>query len=261
MISSGGMTGNSGATGSGGTTGTGGITGTGGATGSGGSGSGSSSDGVLCPPLKSALITDFTYTPIDGATTGTDFVHFDDATSLSGTENLYPVAGSYPLTSDVTKNNWHISGTLGDYSGFGLSIENCNRIDASAYRGIFFTISGSVPQGNQITMGIGTLNNTPAATWLIANGDTSTMPADPGRCIPTAGNQYYHPGCTDATTLIPVTPTPTVQNILWSDFSGGVPEASVNPSGIVAIYWYFPWSSGSTPSAVDIVIDDLSFIP
>jgi hypothetical protein len=78
---------------------------------------------------------------------------------------------------------------------------------------------------------------------------------------PTSGNQYYHPGCADPLVPIPVTASPTVRNALWSDFTGGAPEASVTPSEIVSIYWYFPWSSGGTPYVLDLVIDDLRFIP
>jgi len=258
--------GSGGATGGGGSSGDSGMdsaTGPGldGATGSGGSSGGSGTDGVLCPPTRTPLITDFTYVPGDGAAP-TDFVQFGDDTTLSGIGVVYPNSGPYPITSDVTQNNWHISGTMGDYSGFLLVFENCSRVDASAYRGISFSISGTVPTGNTILMGIGTLENTPAASWLIANGDQLAKPSDPGRCIPIMGNQYSHPGCTDSTATIPVTTTPTVLNLKWSDFIGGQPAPSVNPNGILSVYWQFPWSGpGETPGLVDVVIDDLSFIP
>jgi hypothetical protein len=88
--------------------GTGGAVGTGGgSTGTGGTSAGS---GILCPVLQ-ALITDFTY----AGTADTTQVRF---TNLGGGgEYVYPFSGgSYPLTSDVTQNNWHISGTIGDYS-------------------------------------------------------------------------------------------------------------------------------------------------
>ena len=56
--------------------------------------------------------------------------------------------------------------------------------------------------------------------------------------------------------------TPTVVSILWSDFTGGSPEASVaSPSDITHVVWTFPWSSGAASYAVDIRIDELSFIP
>jgi hypothetical protein len=51
--------------------------------------------------------------------------------------------------------------------------------------------------------------------------------------------------------------------VLWTDFTGGSPEANVaTPGDITHISWTLPWSgSGGTTYPVDIVIDDLSFIP
>ncbi len=259
-------TGNGGASGAGGagqggsaTTGTGGTLGGGGGAG----GASSTSDGVACLPVTVPLITDFTYAPDGGSTTS---VHFgDDTTTFSGSEYVYPTVGAYQPSSDVTGNNWHISGTIGDYSGFGLSFDGCNRVDASAYRGISFTISGSVASGNFVRMDVGTLDDTPAASWLNANGST-VAPDAPGRCLPTLGtNAYIQASCADPLDTIPVTSTPTTINVLWSDFSGGEPEASVDPSGILTILWFFPpppgaGTSGVTPYNADITIDNLTFI-
>ena len=228
----------------------------------GGAGGGfATSDGVLCPRPAQALITDFTY--VAGGTTTE--VPFGNGTSFSGTEFVYPTSGAWSLTSDVTGNNWHISGTLGDYSGFGLAFVGCSRLDASAYRGISFTISGSVPQGSFVTMGVSTLNDTLAASWLNAHGGDGSL--NPGRCIPTAGtNRYTQSSCADAFAPISIVAVPTVQTILWSDFTGGRPEPNVAPSDILAVYWYFPSPVGAgtatpTPYPVDIVIDNLAFVP
>jgi hypothetical protein len=210
-------------------------------------------DGMLCPP-PARLITDFTYVP-GGATTA---VHFGNGTSLSGTEYVYPTSGTYPLTSDVTGNDWHISGTVGDYSGFGLTFDGCSRIDASAFHGISFTISGSVPQGSAITMGIGTLNDTLASSWLNSHGGDGS--SNPGRCIPTVGtNRFTQTSCVDAVVVIPIQATPTVQTIRWTDFNGGRPEANVTASDILSFYWSLPSPTLTYP--VDIVIDDLAFVP
>jgi hypothetical protein len=100
---------------------------------------------------------------------------------------VYPTSGSWPITSDVTGNNWHISGTIGDYSGFGLGFDGCSRVDASAYRGISFTISGSVPMGNMVTLGMGTLNDTIAPSWLNAHGGGSRAQVIP------RGHEPMHP--------------------------------------------------------------------
>lgn len=99
-----------------------------------------------------------------------------------------------------------------------------------------------------------------AAGWINTHGGNST---DPGRCIPTSGTgQYSEQGCSTPTKTIAVTSTPTVVSILWSDFVGGAPEASVaTPTEITSISWTLPWSSGGATYPVDLVIDDLTFIP
>jgi hypothetical protein len=216
---------------------------------------------VECPVLTSALITDFTDTSADGGVT--------DSTTLAVSESVYPTSGQYMVTSDVTQNNWHLSGNLGDYSGFRINLDNCSRIDASAYLGIQFTIYGSVPAppangGSIVTFGVGTLNNAISSDWLSAHGGSS---GGPGRCLPKSGtSQYDQPNCADAKKDIPVTAMPTVQRVLWTDFTGGKPDPGVTPTDIISIYWYFPNPEGLgttspvVPYPVDIVIDDLQFI-
>ena len=214
-------------------------------------------DGVLCPLPDQPLITDFTYAGDGADTTG---VHFGSTAVLSGGEYIYPTTGSYPLVSDVTDSNWHITGTVGDYSGFGLYFDNCNRVDASAYQGISFTVSGSVGDNNEIVLNVGTLNDSIAAGWINTHGGTTT---DPGRCVPETGtNQYDQQDCKNPTVTIPVSDTPTEVTILWSDFEGGSPEPNVaTPSEITFISWSFPWTSDGTAYPVDLTIDDLSFVP
>ena len=244
-----------GGSGAGGTTpavGTGGSAG-----GTTGSSTSAGSDGTLCPTAQQT-ITDFTYAPSDAGTSTTE-ARFGSAGTLQGGESTYPTS----LVSDVTKSTWHLSGTIGDYSGFALYFDSCDRIDASAFKGISFTISGSVPQGNAITMGVGTLNDTPTGAWMLSPGGKTTAKAtDAGKCTPTSGTQYYHPGCGDPTAQISVTSATVTQNILWGSLTGGTPDPSPAASGITSIYWFFPWTgAGGTPYAVDLVIDDLKFIP
>ena len=222
-------------------------------------------DGTLCPTPAAPLITDFTYAAPEGGTASTTEVHFGSGYGvLAGGEYVYPTSGTSPLTSDVSQSNWHISGTVGDYSGFGLYFDECNRLDASKYHGISFKISGALGstngQPNNLTLSVGTLNDTLAPAWINTHGGNST---DPGRCIPTSGtSQYAEEGCSNPTETIVVTDTPTVVNILWSDLVGGSPEVNVaTPSEITHISWTLPWTSGGTPYPVDFVIDDLSFIP
>jgi hypothetical protein len=234
--------------------------------GTGGSSATSSTDattaeGKLCLPPAQAMITDFT-----PAATETTQVHFGNANTLGGGQYLYPASGTYPLTSDVTGGNWHISGTVGDYSGFGLYWDNCKRVDASKYKGISFKISGTVEQDGMVTFEISTLKDTISAAWLSTHGVTGA--SDPGTCTPPADstlNQYSQSACAEPKVSIPVTSTPTTQKILWADFTGGKPEAGVTAAEILSIHWIFPNPSGilsgaPTPYKADIILDDLSFI-
>lgn len=229
--------------------------------GSGGSGGSSSTgtastDGKLCPAPQ-ALITDFTYTPGSDTTQ----VHFGNSTTLGGGEYVYGGLTGAPLVSDMSNSNWHITGSVGDYSGFGLYFDSCSRIDASAFKGISFKVSSTVISDG-ITFGVDTLDNTITADWINSHGGSST---GPGRCTPPADptlNQYSQSTCANATASIRVTATPTVQQVLWSDFTYGKPDANIEkPAEIISIHWNFPWTGAGTPYAVDLTLDDLSFIP
>jgi hypothetical protein len=232
--------------------------GSGGASG-GTTGASSGSDGTLCPAPQQ-IITDFTYLLSDAGTASTTEVRFGGSGALQGGESSFPAS----LKSDVTQSNWHLSGTVSDYSGFALYFDNCDHLDASKYKGISFTISGSVPHGNAITFGMGTLNDTPSAAWLLANGKTTAKATDAGRCTPSSNtnNQYYHPGCGDPTVQIPVTAAPVTQTVLWGSLTGGTPDSSIKPGEITSIYWNIPWTGSSDTSyPVDLVVDDLALIP
>jgi hypothetical protein len=281
---SGGATGNAG--GSSGSTG-----------GPGGANSGGTSSGgapgtmavvTVCPAIQQALITDFTYAvpaaaaPDAGATDGgaadaapppapvapdpANETFGDFYMTLSGGTYRYPDMGPYPVASDVTMDNWHLSGSIGDYSGFGLYITGCNLIDATAYDGISFTVRGSVAMGNTLTFSVGTASNDITHVWLNANVPANaTMPvaANAGRCIPTMGQ--YDGSCAAPTYTVPVTATEQTITVLWADLVGGRPQPSVDPAEITSIGWIFPNPPGAgtatpMPYEVDIVIDNLTFV-
>jgi hypothetical protein len=235
------------------------------ASGSGGAAGGSGVTtglGTLCP-AAAQVITNFAYTPSDA---GSSDLRFGGNGTLSGGGSFYPNSGTYALAQDLTQGSWHLSGTVGDYSGFGLYFDNCDRVDASKYKGISFTISGTAPGG--ITLTVGTAGDTAAGEWMLRNGKTTAKATDVGRCAPSQNgkptdtmNQYYTPGCTAPTKNIPVTTTPTPVTVLWADLTGGLPDPTVNPAELTGISWIFQWQEKGTPFAVDIVMDDLAFIP
>lgn len=252
-------TGGTGTTGSGGTTGT----GTAGSTGAGG-GAFADSQGTACsPPDASGVITNFTYNPDGGATDQVAWGTY--GTTLSGGESSYANTGA-TLTSDVTGNDWHLMGNIANYAGFNIyyNTQNstCNKFDASAFKGIQFTIWGT--DANMITLGATTVDDAPAYGWLDSkDAGSPTMPT-PGTCTPTSGNgPYYHPGCADPSYAFTVTGTqaaPQTVSVPWGSFTGGLPTPGVTPTGIIAIYWNFAWSPPTTAYNVDIHIDNLAFI-
>jgi hypothetical protein len=223
--------------------------------------------GVLCAP-PTQMITNFAYDPDGGATDQVRFGTF--GTTLSGGQSAYSnVPGT--VTGNVTQGDWHIMGSVANYSGFNLYFDNvmvdgvhpCNMVDASAFDGISFTIWGTTG-GNAITMGVGILDDSVAPSWL-TSVDAGPATPSPGSCIPTSGNgPYYHPGCSDPTNVITVTGTqaaPQTVSLRWTDFTLGMCKANVVPSQILSVYWQLPWTPGAVPYDIDIHIDDLAFIP
>jgi hypothetical protein len=252
-------------------TGAGGSGGAGGGSSAGTSGGGTTgagglatNEGVLCLPPEQ-MITAFTYDADGGSMTDPRFGTF--GTSWSGGGSVYG-----GLMSDLTGNDWHLSGTISDFSGFGLYFDKtvpaalmCSKVDASAFAGVRFTIWGSIPSPNQLTMGISTLSNAPPGSWLKHVNAVNVTGDEPGRCFPGSGmTQYYHPDCADAIHTFPVTGTqaaPQTISVMWNGFTGGKPQPNVMPSEIVGMFWYVSWAAGATPYAVDIHIDNLAFIP
>jgi hypothetical protein len=217
------------------------------------------------------MILDFTYNAGAAGAPSTEQAKFGTTGTFSGGTFSYPGAtATYPITSDVTGNNWHMTGTVGDYSGFGLYMDGCKKVDFSAYRGIQFTIGGTSPSttgAGTLTFGMGTAGDSIAYAWFVnkAAVEPSTLTETPnfGECFPTDPiNQYYPANCSDPKYTVTVPATPGTITVLWADLMGGLPEASVTPSEITSIWWSFPWNGAAdTPYAVDITVDDIQLVP
>lgn len=236
--------------------------------------------GAPCPPVTQALITDFTFAGAASADAGasaadsgavlpvataTGVTFGDFVSTLSGGTFQYPGAGAYAISSDVTMSNWHLSGTIGDYSGFGLFLTGCNVVNASAFDGISFTVRGDVALMGSLTFSVGTSDNDISHLWL----NSQPTPPDPlavpnsGTCIP-ADNQYDG-SCGSPSYSVPVTPTETTVTVTWEQLSAGRPRASVDPEQLTSIVWIFPPPPGAgtatpVPYEADVVIDDLRFV-
>jgi len=204
---------------------------------------------VACPKPTQALITDFT-PPEAGLSDAGDITFGDFGTQFSGGTFIYPTPA---LASDMIDGNWHISGQVGTYSGGGLWF-SCNTgtssnptyvtctIDASAYTGISFTVSGT-------------------------GGPISVLVTDPATTKPTTDSAGGSNNCGTCTATncgtsvsVPVSATATTVNFTWAQL--GV----TNPAAITSIAFSLqdPYSYASTPPvatpySADISIDDLRF--
>jgi hypothetical protein len=168
---------------------------------------------------------------------------YSGETTFSGYSFLYPEPA---IVSDMSMGAWHLSGTVGDYSGFALGF-SC-AVDASMFTGISFTIKGDPGATGRLVMSVGT-----------SPDDINGIMGAPswGTCVPKT-SQY------DGTCLAPhadvsVTATANTVKIKWADLKGGAPQASVSPNSLSGIVWIWDWVAGATPFATDITIDDVAF--
>jgi hypothetical protein len=208
---------------------------------------------TACPPIEAALLTDFTMED------GGDGVQ---ATFGSAPETFAGGTFQYPdtIVSDVTDNNWHVSGTVSDYAGFSFYFQDdCSPVDASAYQGFRFTISGTLPEGRTLQMWVGTSPNTVSYDWLVAH-DATEVKLSSGTCVPATDNQYDGT-CENGLATVAVEDTAQTIELTWAQFTGGKPESSIDPSEITGFGFRLSWS-GATDSSydIDITLDDFGFI-
>jgi hypothetical protein len=209
--------------------------------------------GLECPAVSQPTISDFTLGP-GGSTSSLNFAA--DA-AFSGGTFFYPDAPA-ALTSDLTDNDWHLTGTVGTLSGFGLFLRDCRPLDASAYGGIAFRLWGRIEPPGSLVFFVGSAAHQVSSTWLNAHKLEPTdadEPPNAGRCIPIT--QRFDNTCREPRIGLPVTDVPTLIQVHWRDLVDGCPESSVNSAEVTSIAWYFPPSTQGY--AVDIHLDDLRF--
>ena len=236
---------------------------------SGGSGGGYAVGmGVACPTPAPATTTLLDFALVDGGTT----MGFGDfTTNFSGSVYSYPAG----IVADLTGANWHLSGMVGDYSGFGVAFKanatDCTLVDMSAFGGISFTIKGSVAApgaaANTVTLTVGTAGDDVNSNWLNAHKMLASDPdAAPtfGRCVPKSTNRYDG-SCNLPSFTVPVTAAGATVTVHWADLAKGTPGASVTPSEITSLAWSFPFTAPTAPAvavpyAADITVDDIALI-
>jgi len=189
-------------------------------------------------------------------------------TSCTDTCVLSSAPSATPLSQDLSMGNWHITGTVGNYSGFGLYINQRTApvdpmtgtapytgipyhfIDASAYSGLKFTISGNAGPSGSVTA----VMQSRATTGPTASTVNDLFPS-PGRVNSTCGTcPPPATACGNLEVAVPVTATPTPVTITWAQ--AGIPD----PAAFMSISWRFLFTAGTT-YPVDLVVDDIEFVP
>ena len=219
------------------------------------------------PPVTSTPVFGTWGQPVYGGT----FI-YPTSTPACGTTNVSP----YPLTETVTGGNWNIQGTVGTYTGLGFWW-NCNTgttaaptyagictIDASAYTGISFTISGTI---GPVSTGTGTVGltiqvSTPSTTAPAKNSDGTPATDSAGNPKPNCGT------CTGTTcgtnVAVPVTTTASTVSFTWAQLgvttSNAITSISfglTDPCSLNNGYATTPCTPTTYP--VNITIDNIQF--
>jgi len=224
------------------------------------------------PPA--ALISAF-----DSATgSATPFAFGTWGQSIYGGAYIYPdvvtnpslcdgMPSSYPLTQDFTGGNWNIQGIVGEFSGGGLwwnCLENATTtlsyapactIDASAYTGISFTISGDAGPAvdGALTGSIFFSVATPAT--MKVKLDSSGNPKNCGACTAATCGSSVSVAVSDTATT--VTLTWAQLGVTTPDAISGIGFSFINPCSLNGGYATSPCTP--TPFPVNITIDDLQF--
>jgi hypothetical protein len=216
-----------------------------------------------CPAPAQPLLLDFAQ--VNNGPSQTTFGDFN--TVLSGGTFVYPQISASPnappppgLTSDVTRGDWHIAGSVVEPAGFGLFLD-CERLDASLFQGVAFRIAGSVASSESLQFLVGTAGNEVSHTWLLQTNGSA--PASFGRCEPALSQ--FDGTCTPAQLSVPVSTEPVDVFVSFAALTGGSPEPTVNPIELVRIRWALPdpavdETGRVVPYAVDLHIDDIRFV-
>jgi len=169
-----------------------------------------------------------------------DFASADAGIEIMGGTSTY--SGDGAPTATITDGALHITEnraatTAPQYVGAVLYFNNC--VDASAFTGVQFTISGSI---TGCTMQYST--NYSAAD----DATTDTK----GSCTLGSGN-CYSPQTTITTSI---TTTDTQVQVPWAK-TGGAPSGPVDPKTLTGIQWQFTIQTGTC--VADIMVKNVKF--
>lgn len=176
---------------------------------------------------------------------------------LTGGTSKYNGRDVSPPTAELVGTDLHITATVPaytpdvaddaeNYSGLVFWFGPC--INASAFGGVTFTVSGTMP-GAALKLQVQTAEN---------------YPADPantkGACIfDNCDERWSQCKGPDATVIIPAAGEPVTMT--WDAFTNGSPNPAVNASGLVGLQFQFECQSMEAECAVDITLGDISLTP
>ena len=200
---------------------------------------------MSAPPTR-ALITDFSdAAPGVDPTSGSPNIEFGTAPNITGGTYLYYNGGLVPPSLSLIPSGdnqaLQIAADPGvpEFSGnasvgFGLSFDSC--VDASAYRGVQFTLGG-------------TLGTCQLAFFVGISEDQSSQ-YQTGFCPPTDGCQPPQVTLAGLGT----------QTISFTQLAVGSPISRVDPMALVGLQWQLTTPNAAEPCQAMLTLDDIAFV-
>jgi hypothetical protein len=176
-----------------------------------------------------ALITDGSNLVLDPTSTTGDYTFMGGVPG--GTYTYQPGALKLDTVGATVLN---VKGNVKAYDGFGLYFGTCT--DASAYTGVSFSVKGYAGPKGTLNFRVQTNTNTAIMTQYMK-----------GQCVSTATDTYND--CHGSSIDIPVSATPTVVTVMWSQLTGGVPIAAVTGKDIMGLEWALDWTPAPAGTA------------
>jgi hypothetical protein len=200
---------------------------------------------MSAPPTR-ALITDFS-DAVPGVVpdAGTPDINFGTAPNLTGGTYIYYAGGlAPPVLSLVPAGDNQALQILADpgvpefsgdnWVGFGLSFDGC--VDASAYRGVQFTIGGALGSC-QLHFSVG------------IDEDLSSQYQN-GLCLLGAG-------CQAPQVMLGGLGT---QTIFFTELTAGIPVSRVDSMALTGLQWELRTPNSAEPCQATLTLDDISFV-
>ena len=201
--------------------------------------------GGVTPPPVSALLTDFSDAMPDAAHAGEYRFGGLDATRVQGGTTRFSNAASNKGTLNLSAGKLGFSAMVAapaasgpgqfPYSGFVLSVDGPACVDASAYKGVSFQLTGDL--GECILY----------LSFAYADDLATTADEARGLCSGTCYPSQY--AITTSTTSVNFADAQTVP---------GVPVAPINTSKLIGVQWQVV-STGTTSCAASFTVANVRF--